>query len=275
MFYSIILGIAFLYLYTIYPSKTDNNKIKLFLNRHYAHRGLFNNKNNPENTLSSFKLAIESGYGIEFDVRITKDNIPVVIHDMNLLRVCSADKNISDLYYNELQDLFLFGTSERIPLLKEVLSLINGQVPIIIEIKLDKGSDTTICEIINPFLRNYDGIYAIESFNPSILLWYKKNRPDVIRGQLALNYFKGKRNGFFLNFLLKNLMLNFLTQPNFIAYDYRDRKNLSLWINKKLFNTLLVAYTIKTDKEYEKNKDLFDLFIFESFLLNQEKDFPS
>src|SRR5665648_751644 len=104
MFLSLILGVVFLYLYTIYPGKTDKNKIEPFLNLHYAHRGLFHNENNPENTLSAFELAIDKGYGIEFDVRITKDNIPVVVHDLNLLRVCGVDKNISDLHYDELQD---------------------------------------------------------------------------------------------------------------------------------------------------------------------------
>ena len=266
MFCSFILGLLFLYLYTIYPGRNRRGKMEAFLNRHYAHRGLFDNKTNPENTLSAFQLAIDKGYGIELDVRITKDNIPVVVHDLNLLRVCGVDKNISDLAYNELQNLYLFETDNKIPLLEDVLVTINGQVPIIVEIKLNTGTDTKICEIITPLLDNYKGLYAVESFNPMILLWYKKNRPHITRGQLSLNFFKESKKDPFLNFLMKNLMLNFLTKPDFIGYDHRDKNNLSLWINKKLFKTPLVAYTIKSQSEYEKNKDIFDLFIFDSFI---------
>lgn len=267
MFCSIILGLVFLYLYTIYPGKSRKNNIEPFLNRHYAHRGLFNNQINPENSLSAFKLAIDKGYGIELDVRITKDHIPVVVHDLNLLRVCGLDKNITDLDYSEIHDLHLFDTKEKIPLFEDVLSTINGQVPIIVEIKLNMGIDTKICEIIRPLLDNYNGLYAIESFNPLILLWYKKNRPLITRGQLSLDFFKKNKKILIINFLMKHLMLNFLTKPDFIAYDHRDKNNLSLWIAKKLFKIPLVAYTIKSQSEYEKNKYMFDIFIFDSFLL--------
>lgn len=266
MFFSFILALLFLYFYTIYPGKKRKNKIEPFLNRHYAHRGLFNNKSTPENTLPAFQLAIDKGYGIEIDVRITKDNIPVVVHDLNLLRVCGVDKNISDLAYNDLQDLYLFETDNKIPLLEDVLSIINDQVPIIVEIKLNMGTDTKICEVIAPLLDAYNGVYAVESFNPSILLWYKKNRPKTTRGQLSLDFFKENKKNLIINFLMKNLMLNFLTKPDFIAYDHRDKSNLSLRINKKLFKVPLIAYTIKSQSEYEKNKDIFDLFIFDNFI---------
>jgi glycerophosphoryl diester phosphodiesterase len=267
MFYGYILGIVFLYLYSIYPGRVNKDKMEPFSNRHYAHRGLFDKKSNPENSLPSFQLAIDKGYGIELDVRITKDDIPVVFHDLNLLRACGVDKNISDLNYKELQDLYLFESNQRIPLFKNVLSTINGQVPIIVEIKLDKGVGTEICQLITPLLDNYNGIYSVESFNPLVLLWYKKNRPLITRGQLSLNFFKKSRKGIAINFLMKYLMLNFLTKPDFIAYDHRDRKNLSLWILKKLFKIPLVAYTIKSQSQYEKNVDIFDLFIFDSFAL--------
>lgn len=267
MFYSFILGLFFLYLYTIYPGRKRKGIMDPFLNRHYAHRGLFDNIENPENTLSAFQLAIDKGYGIELDVRITKDNIPVVVHDLNLLRVCGQDKIISHLDYDELEELSLFRTNHTIPLLEDTLTTINGQVPIIIEIKLNTGTDTKICETITPLLDNYKGIYAVESFNPMVLLWYKKNRPHITRGQLSLDFLKEHKKDLLLNFLMKNLMLNFLTTPDFIAYDHRDRNNLSLWINKKVFKVPLVAYTIKSKSDYEKNKDLFDIFIFDSFLL--------
>ena len=267
MFYSFILGLIFLYLYTIYPGTNRKDKMDAFLNIHYAHRGLFDNNTQPENTLSAFQLALDKGYGIEFDVRMTKDNIPIVVHDLNLFRVCGEDLNVSDLSFKDLQVLNLFSTNEKIPLLEDVLTMIDGKVPIIVEIKLNSGNDTSICEIITPLLDNYNGDYAVESFNPMILLWYKKNRPHVTRGQLSFDFFKENGAYSFINFLMKNLMLNFLTKPDFVAYDHRDRNNLSLLINKKIFKVPLVAYTIKSQSEYEKSKGLFDIFIFDSFLL--------
>lgn len=267
MFYSGILGLIFLYLYTIYPGRKRKGIMDPFLNKHYAHRGLFDNMKNPENTLSAFQLALDKGYGIEFDVRLTKDNIPVVVHDLSLLRVCKKDLNVSDLTFDELENLYLFETNDKIPSLEEVLSSIKGQVPIIVEIKLDKGNDTSICEIITPLLDVYPGPFVIESFNPMILLWYKKNRPHIPRGQLSFNFFKDNKKISPINFLMKHLMLNFLTKADFIAYDHRDRKNLSLWINKKVFKVPLVAYTIKSQEDYEKNKDFFDIIIFDSFIL--------
>jgi len=186
----LVLIIIIVYLVAIMPKMISRNDSALFKWIFYAHRGLYNNQSKaPENSLSAFKLAIDNIYGIELDVRLTKDNIPIVFHDASLKRACGLDKDVRDVTFSELEKLNIFDSDEKIPLFKEVMNLIDGKVPVIIELK-PNGNDTLICDIVASILDNYKGVYCIESFNPIITYWYKKNRPHVIRGQLSTNYFE-------------------------------------------------------------------------------------
>ena len=101
----------------------------------FAHRGLFRNTTVPENSILSFKAAISKGYGIELDVHISSDGVPVVIHDSNLKRICGIDKEVENLPLCDIKLLNLFGGNETVPTLHEVLKLVSGAVPLIIEIK--------------------------------------------------------------------------------------------------------------------------------------------
>lgn len=248
------------------PKMINRRDFSSYDNIYYAHRGFHNNNfNYPENSIEAFKLAVENGYGIELDVQLTKDKVPIVFHDGDLKRVCGIDKKVKDLSFEELQELYLFNSNAQIPLLTDVLSIVNGKVPLIIEFK-SKSNDTSLCDTIAPILDNYKGVYCIESFNPLILLWYKKNRPSVIRGQLSTNYIKDEvRNDRLLNFVLQNLLLNFLTKPDFIAFDHKYNNMLSFNICRKLYKTPTFAYTIESAEDLVKNKDIFDYFIFEGF----------
>ncbi len=272
MYISLFLGIMTLYLYLIMPRILNKRDFSKFINRDYAHRGLHDNKSAaPENSLKAIRKAVDLGYGIEFDIQLSKDDIPVVFHDFNLKRVCRLDAKVEDLNYSELIELKLFNSSERVPTLTEVLEIVDGKVPIIVEFKSNKNTDTKVCDIAAPLLDEYKGDYMIESFNPFPVLWYKKNRPGVIRGQLSSNFLKERKNSFILDFMLTNLMFNFLNKPDFIAYHHPDKNNLSLFVNKFLFRTLTVTYTVKSQDEYEKNKDFFDLLIFEGFIPKRDK----
>lgn len=266
MIFYILIVLTFLYLLAIMPkmfSRTDNTP---FEGRFYAHRGLHNNiAGTPENSIEAFKLAIENQYGIELDVWITKDNIPVVFHDANLKRVCGLDKKVRDLTFDELNNLYLFDSNEKIPLLTKVLELVNGQVPLIIELKTS-NNDTSVCDIVAPILDNYNGLYCIESFNPLIVIWYKNNRSNIIRGQLSTNYSKdGFKNDKLLNLLLQNLLFNFAAKPDFIAYNYKYSNMLSYVLCHKLYKTSTFAYTIRSKEELQKSINRFDFFIFEGF----------
>ncbi|WP_422486079.1 glycerophosphodiester phosphodiesterase family protein [Gudongella sp. DL1XJH-153] len=267
MFIAIVGGLLALYLYAIKPANPDGKIFDPFLGRYYAHRGLFDNKaDTPENSLKAINSAVQNGYGVEFDVRLTKDKIPVVVHDNKLRRISGVDGLVTEMTFKELQEIQLFESNEEIPTLYQVLDVIDGKVPAIVELKKDQGRDSSICEIVAPILDRYRGHYMVESFNPVLMIWYKKNRPSVIRGQLSTNHLKDGKKGLLLNISLQYLLLNFLVKPDFIAYNHHYRNNPSLIINRKVFKAITAAYTLKSQEELDKNKGMFDLLIFDSFI---------
>lgn len=271
MLLKVILIVIFIsvtiYLLAIMPKLKRNKNIKDMDGWLYAHRGLHNNKSDaPENSLKAFALAVEKGYGIELDVQLTKDRIPIVLHDYNLKRACHVDIQVSTLTYEELKDYCLFGSEERIPTLKEVLKLVNGKIPLIIELKIPWKADP-LCGIVAELLGSYKGFYVIESFNPFGLMWYRKHHPEVIRGQLSTDFIKEKTEGDPVQyFLLKHLMMNFLTKPDFIAYHHVYKHALSFTICRKLFRTKPVAWTIQSEEQLENSRRYYELFIFDSFV---------
>lgn len=263
---TIIVLVLSIYLFTIMPKVLSRKSFEKFDKSYYAHRGLHDNKSNaPENSLAAFRLAVENDYGIELDVRLTRDGTPVVFHDSSLKRACGIDKLVCDMNYDELKNIKLFNSAEVIPFFSDVLKLVNGKVPIIIEFKDSKNIEL-LCETIAPILDNYKGVYCIESFNPLIVQWYKKNRPHVIRGQLSTKHLRdGEHKDILLKLLLQNLMLNFISKPDFIAFNYEYRNMLSYNICRKLFKTPTFAYTINSKKALEDSIKRFDYYIFEGF----------
>ena len=264
----ILIILFFLYLFFIAPrmfGKPDRRKL---FGVYYAHRGLFDNRSAaPENSLAAFRLAVESGYGIELDVQLSKDDIPVVFHDATLKRMCGVDGHVWDYTLAELQQMKLASSDETIPTFADVLDTIAGKVPLIVEYKLDRVQ-TKVCELgnelLNAYVEKYHGVYCIESFHPLALIWYRKNRPDIIRGQLSEEFWKNEaQKGQYYLVLLACLVTNVVTRPDFISYRHSDYKNLSRRICRAL-GALSVAYTIKSVDDYEKIKGQFDLFIFDS-----------
>ncbi len=258
----IILGIVALYLFLIAPRMIHKPDRAPFYGVHYAHRGLFDNDTDaPENSLRAFQKAVEAGYGIEFDVQLSKDNVPVVFHDATLKRMCGVEGQVWDFTMEELQKMKLGKSKETIPTLRQVLQIIDGKVPLIIEYKMDRV-DTKVCELGNEILKNYEGVYCMESFHPLAVKWYRKNRPDVVRGQLSQNYRKQGRKKIGL-WIMTWLFSNVVTRPDFIAYKHQHASDLSRTLCK-MMGAMSVAYTIKSEEQYEKAKRHFDLFIFDS-----------
>ncbi len=261
----ILVLIAFLLM--IRPATHRKEKMKDLMGWDYAHRGLYNPKNKiQENTMEAFSLAVQNGYGMELDVQFTKDHQLVVIHDFNLMRMCGVDKRVDELDYEEISKIPIKGGPSRIPLFQDVLDMIAGRAPIIIEIKSEKRS-SEICHKVDEILQTYQGAYCIESFNAFIVYWYAKNHPDIVYGQLSMNFMKNREiANRWQRFLLTNLMVNFLEKPDFIAYRHQDAGNISLQLCKRLYKTVCVAWTITTQEEYNKARGFFDIIIFEKFL---------
>lgn len=256
-----------LYLLAIMPNLTRNPDLKKLEGWYYAHRGLHDNLSDaPENSLKAFQLAVDNNFGIELDVQITKDQVPIVLHDYNLLRACNKNLKVANLTYEEIKVYNLFHSKEKIPTLQEALDVIAAKVPIIIELKIPWSAPKT-CEAVVNILECYTGVYCIESFHPFGLIWYRKNKPNIVRGQLASDFIKEKTAGSkFQYFILKHLLLNFLSKPDFIAYHYIYKNDLSFTLCRKLYKVKAVAWTIQSQKDLEDNKDIYHLFIFDSFL---------
>lgn len=239
----------------------------------YAHRGIHNNQGDaPENSLKAFKQAVDMGYGIELDIQLSKDGIPVVFHDWTLTRMTGKKQRVSDLTLAELQQVCLRKSEQTIPTLEEVLLLVGGKVPLIVEFKVERY-DLSLCEKAAPILDAYKGAYCIESFNPLVLLWYKKHRNRVVRGQLSDNFQKEMQAGNpLVLFLLSKLLFNGITKPDFIAYHHKYSDTLSLRICRKLYRLPMAAWTIKNQYDYDKNRMRYHYIIFDSFIpLDKEK----
>jgi len=256
-----------LYLFLIMPRMVNRPDITPLLGRHYAHRGLHNNQSEaPENSMAAFRKAVEAGFGIELDVQLTKDRIPVVFHDETLDRVCGVSGRVRDFTFAQLQQFPLCQSREHIPLFSDFLQLVDGKVPLIVEIKVHEKADT-VCEIADVLLRNYKGIYCVESFHPFAMKWYREHRPEVIRGQLSTDFDKPGRKEPLPERAVHYLLTNVLCRPDFIAYDHRHRHNISRLVCQ-LFHPLNVTWTIKSQAELDTCRKDFDLFIFEGFIPN-------
>ena len=223
----------------------------------------------PENSMKAFRMAVRHGFGSELDVHLTLDGKLVVFHDANLMRMTGVDGTIEKMTWSELSRVRLLDTSSRIPLLEEVLDLYAGSaavvcrrskdernvapasqrdsvtqerkdkrhaheadlhLPLIIELKAE-GNVRELCSRVMETIDRYPAMnYCIESFDPRVMLWFRRSRPDVIRGQLTENFMKSREAvrqwGHLLTFCMWSVAPNILTRPDFISCKYRDRRNI-------------------------------------------------
>lgn len=268
----IILGVAViaaaLCLYLI-AAKHDE-RMKKYENGYYAHRGLHGRVGDyedaaPENTLKAFKRAVEMNFGIELDVRLTKDEKMVVFHDDTLKRAAGIDKKIGELTYAELSEIPLFGSDERVPLFTEVLELVNGSVPLLVEIKDDGFAKTP--EIAMQILKDYKGEFIVESFNPLIMGKVRKFAPEVLRGFLCEHLTNNPEYKAFKYHIVERNLLNFIAKPHFIAGSFKSFPFFPSKIVKLLFRPAMLAWTVKSkEDEAEARSKGFTGMIFEGYI---------
>lgn len=236
----------------------SNIKESWLATRPIAHRGL-HEAGKPENSIPAFKAAVEHGYPIELDVHLCADDVIVVFHDYNIERMTGQNRMVEDVFSNELSSLMLAGTDFSIPTFEQVLEVVDGKVPLLIEIK-NEGKAGKLEEILGKRLKNYKGEFAIESFNPFSILAVKKNCPGFIVGQLSKKY---NDKSFFKNIILTNCWLNTITKPDFIAYKIADMPNKA--VEKAKSNGLLICgWTVSKEEDLEKAVRYCDNYIFEN-----------
>lgn len=218
-----------------------------------AHRGLHNTLV-PENSLGAFKEAIKNNYMIELDIHLTKDSKIVVFHDDNLKRMTNIDKKICECTYEELKTIKLLDTKYTIPLLSEVLNLVNGKVPILIEIKYDQKVGLLEHELMK-ILDNYNGNIYLQSFRIRTYLWFKLRKYPYKNGLLI------KKRKHSICYLYIFLILK-IFKSDFISVSFNILNNK--YIKKISNNTLLFVWTIKNENKYKKIKNSVDGIIFEN-----------
>jgi len=258
----LILSAVLFILYALLFVKPRNNPIKdSSILTDYAHRGLHGN-GVPENSLQAFELAVNNGYGIELDVQLSKDRKVMVFHDYSLKRMTGVDKKLKDLNADKLMNITLANTEQKIPSFDEVLTLVNGKVPLLIELK-GEDLNTELCGKVASALAEYKGAYSIESFNPLLIEKIKKYLPDVCCGQLYSNLCREKKKFTPLNIILSLMAFNFLAKPDFIAYNKDDRNGFAVNLATGLHKSPKFVWTVRGNAEIETAKNLGEYVIFE------------
>ena len=227
----------------------------------YAHRGLHSDTV-PENSLEAFELACRAGHGIELDVQLSRDGEVMVFHDYTLIRMTGVDKKLCELDASELCELRLKETEQRIPTFRQVLELVDGRVPILVELK-GENFDTSLCPKVAELLRTYKASFCIESFNPLLVKQMKELFPDSFCGLLYTNAVKEKKKATVINIAVTLMVLNFLCKPNFIAFDEGYRDSFFVKVTTKFYKTPKFVWTIKSQESLDTAHRLGECPIFE------------
>ena len=232
--------------------------------RPFAHRGL-HDEYRPENSMAAFEAAVRAGYPIELDVRVSADGQAIVFHDAKLRRMTDANGLVEEANAEALKKFCLGGSQEGIPGLSDVLDMISGRVPVIVEIKTCLSQVGLVEEAALPILRRYDGPFAVTAFDARTLAWFRKRQPEWPRGHNVGSRYLAPYEPWW-----RRLAWEFLydvddAQPDFVVYDRRD---LPHWATTRMRTTGMpvLAYTIWDIGEMLRLAPHADNVIFEGFL---------
>lgn len=230
-----------------------------------AHRGLHDDKRD-ENSISAFENAITHKYGIELDVHLMKDGNIAVIHDSNLKRVTGFDVEINTLTKKDLKNYPLLISKSYIPLLKEVLDIVDGKVPILIELKVenDFNPDFALKVLENLDSYPYKKNIALQSFNPYAVKYLKTHQDVYPIGQLASDVLPGQSK--FVHFMFKHLFILHLSKPDFLNYEvaYIKKRRIARLRRRGL---AIIAWTIDDENKKTLAAKYADNIIFEKITL--------
>ena len=227
----------------------------------YAHRGRHGD-GIPENSLEAFARAVREGCGIELDVQLCADGTVMVFHDYTLDRMTGVSGRLCDLNCAELRALSLDGTDQHIPTLEEVLALVDGRVPLLVELK-GESLDTSLCRRVAEHLRASRGVYCIESFNPLLVREMRRHLPNAPCGLLYTNVCRDKKKTTPLNIAFTAMALNVVARPDFIAYNELDRGALPVKLTTGLYHAPKFVWTVRSEASLEDARKNGECAIFE------------
>ena len=261
----VLSAFAFFFLVYLFLIMTGSGReARKFSSVKFAHRGL-HGEGIAENSMSAFRAAVDAGFGIELDVRLSRDGRLVVFHDDDLKRMCKDERLVSEVDSTELSGMSLLGTEDGVPTFEEVLKLVDGRVPLLVEIKELSGN--AVSTAAAKMLADYKGEFIVESFNPLSLKNFKKELPGVPVGILSMRFQRDKTFGLrFRNFLLGALLTNVICRPNFIAYQNEDGGRFAVKLLGGVFGAPRFAWTVRSEEEeLAAKKRGFDSVIFENY----------
>lgn len=258
-----VIVVSFIYYALTYFSKRI--KHQEWLRGHYAHRGLYNRSQTvPENSLAAFQMAVDHGYGIELDIQMSQDGQVYVFHDDELFRMTGVNGILECQSDEMLRSLRLANTQEPIPLLSEVLALVAGKVPLLIEFKTTQRRSLVVSETLS-LIQGYQGNIAFCSFDPLILLELKKQDPTQIRG-LNMEYSLNKKQFSWIKRLILHFgFLNFLIKPDYLSIDYM-LVSPTYELNRRLFKSFGMKWAIPTQAIEDQLIGSCETVIFEHYL---------
>ncbi len=263
----ILIVLIGLYLFLILCARPSKEQTAPFQNLYCAHRGFYEKDQSvPENSLRAFERAVENGYGVELDVQLTKDGQVVVFHDDTVDRETEYKGRVDSFTLEELQSMSLFGTTGEklgIPLFTDVMNVLDGKSPTIVELKSTENYPE-LCEKTLAILRKCKGPYCVESFDYRIVRWFKKNAPDLMRGQLTERYSAWRKSlPAVAAFGMSHLWTNIAARPHFIAYGSMDQP-LALRLARP-FGAFTVYWTCEPDSDHDTLKKRYDCIIFQYY----------
>jgi len=227
-----------------------------------AHRGL-HDEVHPENSLSAFQAAVNAGYAIELDLHLLQDQVLAVLHDSNTLRMTGKDAIIEELNSDQLPQYRFINSSETIPTFAQVLQLVKGRVPLLIEMKQNQQNEAAaavLIDLLQQYRKEYGGEYAVESFDPQFLLVLKRKAPEIMRGQLAC--LDSEQPDAEINKKLAFCSYNDLTEPQFIAYAILDMP-LEFLDQARKNGMPILGWTVRTPEQLTHARRYCDNVIFE------------
>jgi len=260
---AVLVALFALYCFFVSPRRAEPTNKAPFVGLMAAHRGLYEKDQSvPENSLEAFRRAAEAGYGVELDVQLSKDGAVVVFHDDTVDRMTENKGRVDSFTLSELQAMPLRGTEHRIPLFTDVMAVLDGVSPTIVELKSTENYPE-LCEKTLAILRTLKGPFCVESFDPRIVRWFYKHAPDLVRGQLTESFQYWRKAGAPLHkaLLMHTLFVNFLTHPQFIAFG-RGRRPLC-WFLARPMGAMTVFWTERPDSDHAKLQKRYDCRIFE------------
>ena len=259
----ILIALLALLAFLTHPS-LRYGRMKRWRGERFAHRGLHGPATGRvENTLPAFEAARDAGYGMELDIQFSRDFQVVVFHDDDLKRLCGDPRKVCQLTLNELRALRPAGGDATIPTLKEVLDAVDGRVPLLIELK-NGANNARLCRALMELVKDYRGEYIVESFNPLIVMWFRLHARHIVRGQLvdALPSYMptvDPVSGFFM----AGLLLNFLSRPDFVAYNAAAPRFFSPHFQRFMFRTPMAAWTVRDERTAALTARRGEICIFE------------